>query len=135
MNVSVSKKETAGLIIKVLIVIVILLLFSIIKSAFSTTYSTIPEALAGKIYYTEAITEIYSFEDNSSGKYSIVDYDKESNYIVATDSYRFSYVINPEDNNVTVTFLRDDNSRTLTFIQQGLIDITNNKYFFELADK
>lgn len=134
MNVSVSKKETAGLIIKALIVIIVLLLFSIIKSAFSTAYSTIPEALAGKIYYTEAITGIYSFEDNSSGKYSIVDYDKESNDIVATDSYRFSYVINPEDNNVTVTFLRNDKSQTLTFIKNGLLDIENNKYFFELIE-
>lgn len=134
MNVSVSKKETAGLIIKVLIVIVILLLFSIIKSAFSTTYSTTPEALAGKIYYTEAITEIYSFENSSSGKYSIVDYDKESNDILATDNYSFSYVINPEDNNVTITFLRNDKSQTLTFINNGLLDIENNKYFFELIE-
>lgn len=135
MNVSVSKKETAGLIIKALIVIIVLLLFSILKTAISTTYNATVSSLEGKLYYTEALTEIYSFDDSSSGKYSILDYDKDTKEITTKEMYLFDYMINEEDNNVTISFFRsEDNSRTLTFIKQGLLDIDNNKYFIELIE-
>lgn len=135
MNVSVSKKETAGLIVKALIVIIVLLLFSILKTAISTTYNAKASSLEGKLFYTEELTEIYVFDDSSSGKYSILDYDKGTKEITTKEMYLFDYMINAEDNNITVTFFRtEDNSRTLTFIKQGLLDIDNNKYFIELVD-
>lgn len=132
---NVSRKETTGLIIKMLIVVIVILLFSIIKSAITTTYNAVASSLEGKLFYTEALTEIYSFDDSSSGKYSILDYDKDTKEITTKEMYLFDYLINEEDNNVTVTFFRtEDNSRTLTFINQGLLDIDNNKYFFELIE-
>lgn len=132
---NVSRKETTGLIIKMLIVVIVILLFSIIKSAITTTYNAAASSLEGKLFYTEALTEIYSFGDDSSGKYSILDYDKDTKEIATKEIYLFDYMINEEGNNVTVTFFRsEDNSRTLTFIKNGLLDITNNKYFIELIE-
>lgn len=132
---NVSRKETTGLIIKMLIVVIVILLFSILKTAISTTYNAKASSLEGKLFYTEELTEIYVFDDSSSGKYSILDYDKETKEITTKEMYLFDYMINEEDNNVTISFFRsEDNSRTLTFINQGLLDITNNKYFFELIE-
>ena len=132
---NVSRKETAGLIIKILIVVIAILLFSIVKSAIMTTYNAIASSLEGKLFYTEELTEIYVFDDSSLGKYSILDYDKEAKEITTKEIYLFNYMINEDDNNVTINFFRsDDNSRTLTFIKDGLLDVDNNKYFIELIE-
>lgn len=133
MNISISKKDTAGLFLKILIVILVILFFSIINLSFTTTFNiNIPDTLSGKIFYNEQLTEIYSFGDSTSGRYTSVETEDE---LVIKTNINFNYIINHEDSNVAITLIKtEDNSRTLTFIKNGLLDTTNNKYFIELVD-
>lgn len=134
MNISISKKDTAGLFLKILIVILVILFFSIINLSFTETFNVnIPDTLSGKIFYNEQLTEIYSFGDSTTGRYTSVETTEDE--LVIKTNINFNYIINHDDSNVTITLIKtEDNSRTLTFIKQGLLDITNNKYFFELIE-
>ena len=133
MNISISKKDTAGLFLKILIVILVILFFSIINLSFTETFNVnIPDTLSGKIFYNEKLTEIYSFGDSTSGRYTSVETEDE---LVSKTNINFNYIINHDDNNVTITLIKtEDNSRTLTFVKDGLLDIPNNKYFIELIE-
>ena len=78
MNISISKKDTAGLFLKILIVILVIFFFSIIKLSFTETFNVnIPDTLSGKIFYNEQLTEIYSFVDSTSGRYTSVETEDE----------------------------------------------------------
>ena len=133
MNISISKKDTAGLFLKILIVILVILFFSIINLSFTETFNVnIPDTLSGKIFYNEQLTEIYSFGDSTSGRYTSVETEDE---LVIKTNINFNYIINHDASTLAITFVKaEDNSRTLTFINNGLLDIPNNKYFIELVD-
>lgn len=133
MNISISKKDTAGLFLKILIVILVILFFSITNLSFTETFNVnIPDTLSGKIFYNSELTEIYSFVDSTSGRYTSVETEDE---LVVKTNINFNYIINQDDSNVAITLIKaEDNSRTLTFIKDGLLDITNNKYFIELIE-
>ncbi len=136
MDLSITKKETTGLVLKALIIIVVILLFSILKSAFTTAYDVnVYQDMTSKVYYNDKLTEIYSFKGVASGTYTSIEYMDEDKETFIKHDYLFDYVVDPDAKAITLTFFKtEDNIRTLSFVKNGLIDLDNNSYYLELVE-
>lgn len=129
-----EKGEKLKFFLRLLLVVVILIILFILKTAYQYSMSIVDADLSvlNKTFFTNDITMIYEFgEYDFLGTYYQYEFDDDDN-ITNRTVYYFTYEIDHENYLINVDFLNPSVEDTeLYFVKDGLLDITNNIYFYE----
>ncbi|MCH5179900.1 MAG: hypothetical protein J1F32_01645 [Erysipelotrichales bacterium] len=134
-NIKFDKGEKLKFFLRLLLVVFILIILFILKNAYQYSMSIIDADMSvlGKTFFTDDIRMIYEFDSEHDflGTYYQYEFDDEEN-IINREIYYYTYEIDSENYLINVDFLNPELEDTqLYFVKDGLLDITNNIYFYE----
>lgn len=129
-----EKGEKLKFFLKLLLVLLFLIILFIFKTCYQYSMDKVDTDLnvVNKTFFTDDITMIYEFgEYDSLGTYYQYEFDDEGN-VVSKIVYYYTYEIDPDNYLINVDFLNPILEDTqLYFVKDGLLDISNNIYFYE----
>lgn len=132
--IKLSKLDHVKFIVRVLVIILIVIIFSIFAKAFEMGINSNHEfELIGKTFFSEDTAMIYQFKANNKGEYTHYEIteEAESKESKVDDIQLFTYQIDAEKYTVDIAFA-EDIKETFYFVNNALFNAATSLYLYEL---